>query len=228
MDFLNIDTDSPKTVKESFTKIAEILFNDYQLQVNDNFYRLVDIEFYYNSLSVHEDVYTHGKYIQSQKGKWYFHNSGIDITIGNGKDCGGILIRAVAKLHGEATHTTNYIQKEIHGPLNVSDELLQNFNGPFDNKPNIFQLNNISQSESETKSKMVAPKLIASSKRIGLKLNIKDKGGLFMNSDYRYVVFWDNHNLKYKNREAIVSSLLSNKKIEMDFAKKILNYTIKK
>lgn len=226
MDFLNIDTASPETVKESFTKIAEMLFNDYQLQVNDNFYRLIDIEFYYHSLSVHEDVYTHGEDVQSQKGKWYFHNSGIDITIGNGKDHGGILIRAIAKLHGEATYATNYIQKEIHGPINVSDELLKNFNGPFDNKPNIFQLNNISQSE--TKSKMVAPKLIASSKRIGLKLNIKDKDGLFMNSDYRYVVFWDNHNLKYKNREAIVSSLLSNKKIEMDFANKILNYTIKK
>ncbi len=226
MDFLDIDTTSKETVKKSFARIAEILFNDYQLQVNDNFYRLIDIEFYYHSLSVHKDIYTHGKGIQLQKGKWYFHNSGIDITIGNGKDYGGILIRAIAKLHGEATLATNYIQKEIHGPLNVSDELLQNFNGPFKNKPNTFQLNNISQIE--TKSKMVAPKLIASSKRIGLKLNIKDKDELFMNSDYRYVVFWDNHNLKYKNREAIVSSLLSDKKIEMDFAKKILNYMIKK
>jgi hypothetical protein len=47
MDFLKVINTSKKTVIESFDRIANKLFNDYQLQVNRNYYRLIDIEFYY-------------------------------------------------------------------------------------------------------------------------------------------------------------------------------------
>jgi hypothetical protein len=225
MDFLKVAVKSKEDVINSFGKIANKLFNNYVLQVNDNYYRLIDIEFYYHSKNnSHQDIYTHKSDSQLRQGKWYFHDSGIDITIGNGEDHGGILIRAIAKLGGNATIGTNFFQEEIHGPLNVKNEILRQLNGPFDIKANIFQLNDISQHD--MKAMMIAPSLISTSKRIGLFPKSEDQKAEFINSDYRYLMFWDNHNLKYKNKEAIVKALLSANKIEHYFAKKILGYNV--
>ncbi len=93
MDFPDIDTSSAIAAKESFYRVADHLFNQLLIQVNDSYYRIIDIEFY-----PHNDAYTHGHPQELLKGKWYFHGSGIDLTIGDGTHHSGILIRSAAKL----------------------------------------------------------------------------------------------------------------------------------
>src|ERR1017187_501642 len=86
---LTIADETNEACSESFRRIAEKLMNLYQLQVKDNFYRIIDCEFYYSSKK-HQDPYAHGHERQKSKGEWYFHGSGLDITIGNGEALGGI------------------------------------------------------------------------------------------------------------------------------------------
>ncbi len=83
-------TISPSNPSASFDQIASDLFNNYIIQVNDNFYRLLEIEFYYNDSKDHNDSYTHGHRWQRRSGYWYVHGSGIDIAIGNEEATGGI------------------------------------------------------------------------------------------------------------------------------------------
>jgi hypothetical protein len=113
--------------------------------VNESFYRLIDLEFYYYAESVHEDVYAHQHETQLESGKWYFHGSGIDITFGNGKHFSGILIRAIAKISSKGQKSNYFIEKEIHGPLNVKTEICRNLHGVFDDEPNTFRLLDISR-----------------------------------------------------------------------------------
>jgi|GEM_PF-2741836 len=85
----------PYTPSASFTQIANDLFNKYIMRVNGNFYRLLEIEFYYNDPQSHIDTYTHGHKWQKRSGYWYVHGSGIDIAIGNQEVPGGILLRSI-------------------------------------------------------------------------------------------------------------------------------------
>jgi hypothetical protein len=56
---LQINTESKATVVLSFDEIAKRLFFDFQTEVNQNYYRLVDIEFYYYCANIFEDIYAH-------------------------------------------------------------------------------------------------------------------------------------------------------------------------
>jgi len=106
-------------IDDDFQRIAHELLNNWVLKVEDAFYRLTEIEFYYSG-NIHKDPYIHGNDLQKQKGKWYFHGSGIDITFGDGNAYGGILIRAIYKINrGEEIY--------CYGPLNCVQELLRNF-----------------------------------------------------------------------------------------------------
>src|SRR4051812_18279823 len=113
----------------SFSEIANDLFNDYVIQVNDNLYRLLEIEFYYNDSKEHSDSYTHGHMCQNRSGYWYVHGSGIDITIGNEQATGGILLRSIKKLSPAGTDKK---EQYFFGPLNVLTELVSGFNNCFD------------------------------------------------------------------------------------------------
>lgn len=183
---LAINNQSNSNILASFDSIAEGLFNDLQLQVNESFYRLIDIEFYYFSEGVFEDIYAHKHEAQLQKGKWYFHGSGIDITFGNGKDHGGILIRAIAKISNKGDKEKNFIVKEIHGPLNVKTEICSNLHSVFDNEPNSFQLNDVSRDRMAALMKM--PPYIIKTKRIGLN-PAKEINPYFHSAKLRYIVF---------------------------------------
>jgi len=198
---LDINQYSLETIWESFNKIASGLFNDYQLQVNESHYRLLDIEFYYFSNSVFEDIYAHKHAAQLQKGKWYFHGSGIDITFGNGTDYGGILIRAIAKISNEGVKEKNFIVKEIHGPLNVKTEICSNLHGVFDDKANVLQLNDVSRDRMAALMKM--PLYIIKSKRIGLN-SAKDINSYFHSANLRYIIF---PALKHKDKSQIARDM---------------------
>jgi hypothetical protein len=211
---LDINHHSRETLLESFDKIAIRFFNDFQLQVNESFYRLIDIEFYFFSEGIFEDIYAHKHEAQLQKGKWYFHGSGIDITFGNGKDHGGILIRAIAKISNEGDKEKNFIVKEIHGPLNVKTEICSNLHGVFDNEANTFQLNDISRDRMAALMKM--PPYIVKTKRIGLN-PAKEINPYFHSAKLRYIVF---PALKLKDKTQIA---LDMRKQYPDMAKAEIN-----
>ena len=89
-----------------FDEIAGCLFNKTALVskfVNDDkkeeeyLYRIGEIEFYYYDEENHPDIFCHIAEPQKTKGCWYIHQSGMDITFGDGKNFGGILIRAIVK-----------------------------------------------------------------------------------------------------------------------------------
>lgn len=194
---LDINCESKKTINQSIDTIAEKLFKDFKLQVNQSFYRLIDIEFYYYAEGVHEDIYAHQHQAQLESGKWYFHASGIDITFGNGKNFGGILIRALGKVSNKGQQSKFFLEKEIHGPLNVKTEICSNLNGVFDDEPNMFRLVDISPDKQG--ALMVEPQFIINTRRIGLNPD-KENIDLFFSKKHRYVIF---PILKLKNKTQI-------------------------
>ncbi|TXK27232.1 hypothetical protein FVR03_21245 [Pontibacter qinzhouensis] len=145
MTFLEINNATKETIEAGFHRIANTLLKNYVLVVNNDYYRLIDIEFYYFAPGCFEDVYAHRHEAQLQMGKWYFHGSGIDINFGNGKCHGGILIRAIAKLNGEGYAGKNSIYKEIHGPLNVKTEIFSNMHSAFEREANFLYLEDVSR-----------------------------------------------------------------------------------
>lgn len=99
MDFLKIINES----EEEFEGIAGQLFNNYAIQNHDSTYRIVDVEFYWNS-SNHKDNSTYNrKHVNPNQGEWFFHYSGVDIALKN-EDTGGyggILIRGIYDIEND-------------------------------------------------------------------------------------------------------------------------------
>ena len=115
-------------IDEDFQRIANDLLNNWILKVEDALYRITEIEFYYrDEARKHDDSYIHGHQLQRQKGKWYFHGSGIDITFGNEKSFGGILIRAMVNIQSN---------EYFNGPLVCVQELFRNFPAIFNTEIN--------------------------------------------------------------------------------------------
>jgi len=225
MNFLQIDASSKEAVHQSFDKIADQLFNNYKLQVNDTFYRIIDLEFYFLAGKEFQDVHTHKHDTQLQNGKWYFHRSGIDLTIGDGiNHYGGILIRGIAKFAVEPA-TEKIYTENIHGPVNVKTELCSNLYGAFEDKPNYFRLVNI---ERELQGAFMKPaKYTIKSKRIGLTSKAGDADDVFLNGDYRYQTIFDGIIFDYPNKEAIIRPLLAANKMYKEEAKSLLTYDLK-
>lgn len=123
------DIKPPTTSPKDFLTIARKLMNNTMLHVNHAKYRIVEIEFYLYSES-HPDVCTHRHPDQLEYEKWYFHRAslkpgakykggtfkGLDMTFGNGKDHGGILIRSVIDLS---------TQQIYEGPCVTVNRILQ-------------------------------------------------------------------------------------------------------
>lgn len=96
-DFLKLSSDD---LDFEFYRIAEVLFNEYQISANEHYYDIVEIEFYYDSPK-HTDLFIYKGTIKNlTTGNWFIHDSGIDLTFGDTdiKSRGGILIRAIKKL----------------------------------------------------------------------------------------------------------------------------------
>ncbi|SMD42073.1 hypothetical protein SAMN00777080_0610 [Aquiflexum balticum DSM 16537] len=99
------------------------MLNQYVLISGRRKFRICEIEFYYKEVEGHhKDIYTHAHELQKSSGKWYQHGSGLDITCGNDKAYGGILIRALQELNEEGEEI-NY----IYGPLKSLHILMENF-----------------------------------------------------------------------------------------------------
>jgi hypothetical protein len=99
--------------QDVFSKYANKLMNEYCLKVDDKKYNLIEIEFYFYDKENHPDPYIYCNEKQKECGKFYFHGSGMDITFGNGKCYGGILIRSIMNEEGQY----------INGSLKLLEEL---------------------------------------------------------------------------------------------------------
>ena len=117
------DLTAPTRIDAWFAAIAERLLNGTELFIARQAYRFLEIEFYLFGLD-HEDPFTHHHTNQYHCGHWHFHRTGgsyrggsfkgIDLTFGNGKSSGGILLRSVAGPDGSV----------IAGPSLCVDHLL--------------------------------------------------------------------------------------------------------
>jgi len=101
-------------IEKSFIEIAIQLFAQFELIVKDAVFEFCELEFYFHATQNHPDPYVHNDKMQLTNGQWYFHGSGIDITIGDGTNCGGILIRGIYNPRSDEYYS---------GPLNVAKEL---------------------------------------------------------------------------------------------------------
>ncbi len=93
MDFLKIVNET----EEELEAIATKLFDSYALKTATSLFRLVEIEFYWNSPK-HVDKSTYQrKHVDPKAGDWFFHYSGVDIALKNEQTggYGGILIRSI-------------------------------------------------------------------------------------------------------------------------------------
>ena len=178
---------SKQTEEKDFDRIAKDLFNKAVLCIQDNVYYLTEIEFYYNHKE-HPDPFVHNHRQQKQKGKWYFHASGMDICIGNDKNAfGGILIRGLKRKTGEGTW------EYTDGPINVLQEVLNNIGAVTLQKDINF---GFKMDKSRTNT-------IYKHKRIGLNPDKKKKGGEYAEKHYRYLIDATIVAHKYKAKEAV-------------------------
>lgn len=176
LDLKIADNKNPTT---SFERIAKCLFNNYCIENSNGQYAFTEIEFYYFNES-HYDIHCHNDRFQKENGTWYFHWSGIDITIGDNKSTGGILIRGIK-------NEKDYFD----GPLNVMKELLSG-------KINIL--------EGSLKLKLILKlastnETIYKSKRIGLNLKKEEeKDEKYFDKPYRFISNIENPAHKYKDK----------------------------
>ncbi len=108
------------------------MLNEYILEVNGingkKQYRVINIEFYYYEKGLHEDENTHGvcsdraKQRQLMNGEWYLHKKsvslgcnykGLDYTIGDGKNFGGILIKEVVRIKDDKKFSQSLFINEL-------------------------------------------------------------------------------------------------------------------
>lgn len=181
-----------------FFEIADIILNKTVLLVNNNKFRISEIEFYLKNEN-HNDQYTHCDVDQLKYGSWYFHKykngtyksgtyKGVDLTLGNQKSYCGILIRSIYDIDNNLL---------IEGPCNCVNAILKIYNmssviefinlmqclSVVDNNAG-FILKNYSYTNDnniETKEN------IYSGPRIGLSEKYID----FKSKPYRFLIFYD-------------------------------------
>lgn len=146
-----------KETKEEFEQIAKVLFDNYAIVNHQSTFRLIDIEFYWNSKN-HPDKSTYErKYVDPKQGEWFFHYSGVDIALKNEKigGYGGILIRGIYDINEKRPYKGPMIcrMKLFSGTSVFSNTIQTQLIGYK------FNLNNILSSE-----------------RIGLGKNAKESG----------------------------------------------------
>jgi hypothetical protein len=94
--YLNTDLlSSFSRIQTQFDVTADFILKNCVISVDDKVYRITEIEFYYYREGIHEDPFVHKHENQLEMGVWYFHNVGQDLTFGDGRNYGGILIRGI-------------------------------------------------------------------------------------------------------------------------------------
>ncbi|MCA6368564.1 MAG: hypothetical protein IM618_16155 [Cytophagales bacterium] len=161
-------------IEKSFNAISEILLNQLILVSGNRKYRFTEIEFYYFNELNHADPYSHKHILQLESNCWYFHPSGLDITLGDGKNYCGILIRRIIDI-------TNNV--ETYGPLNVVREMFKNISST---QPQHYYFG-------LERNQLEQMKIIRT-KRVGI---LRDKSPEYFEKNYRYLIYPEK---KHKNK----------------------------
>lgn len=205
------------SIQTGFDELANYLMNECVLDINDNEYRIAEIEFYYFDEKEHQDIFTHCNDKQKENNKFYFHGSGMDITFGNNNYFGGILIRSLIDF---------YDNTPIIGPWNVFNEILHKAN---ENKNKLDLKITLKEKEQPKKN-------FLKSCRVGLNLNndnnckefkinsekIKSLKEKYIFEPYRYILNNEELILKllYKDEPTFLAWFLRNEKFNSQEANK--------
>lgn len=219
-----INFETKESILKSFDDIAETLTQKVNLKINNSFYRIVDFEFYTFSENL-QDPYTYKNNLQLQNCKLYLHGSGIDITLGDGINYGGVLLRSIIKLYGDSEPEQGFMKQQFIGPQIVATEIISNLN-PL----NSFVNNEISIIDVKTLNnnfKFYPAKKVVKTKRVGLTHIPTDKDGFFKNLPIRYIAILPRFpKFKYiiKGIESIITENVLNGEILINEAREILGY----
>jgi hypothetical protein len=202
---LNISHDNLEAVFPAYKAIAHRLMNDYQLMMNDKFYRIIDCEFYYSSTH-HPDAYVHGHQRQKTSlGEWYFHGSGVDITLYNEIGHGGILIRGIAEVSKDAKDP--FLNTPIIGPLNVCTEIFRNIGPVLFEQPFKFGLVDVS---SDRMGALMKEARVFAVPRIGLNGAVSAE---YHKKPYRFISFL---HLPHREADKVKKYLLEEAEDKLD------------
>ena len=123
---LNLRDVNVEELENRFKDLAQLLFQEYHIQKGNEIYDFHEIEFYYYT-NGHRDAITYPRITEA--GKWFFHQSGVDLTFkSDSENYGGILIKSLK--HGDEI---------ISGPLKCTWILFDVLDA-FDMKQNEYPL----------------------------------------------------------------------------------------
>lgn len=138
-DLISLFSASSVAFEENFCDMASFLLQNVSLMVSQEPYRLLEIEFYYQSSS-HPDPFVHGSPLQKTLGRWYFHRDGnsyrsgtfkgLDISFGSESAFGGILIRSLQSpeghiINGSSLCVEHLLQKTGFSKIADLDQAIQ-------------------------------------------------------------------------------------------------------
>ena len=224
MNFLKVDYQNDQTILQSLDTIANKFGNDIQIRINNAYYRVVDFEFYLYAEKF-PDPHTYKHPLQLQPGKFYLHESGVDITVGDEKNHGGILLRSVIKLYEGATPEHGFMKQQFDGPQVVATELFSNLNPLTAAEPNIISLVDIEGHNMD--SSFYPAKRIIKTKRVGLTPKPADESDFFKDVQLRYISILPRFTAfkqNIKGIEALMDEQVSLGRLTKEEAIEILGY----
>lgn len=224
MTFLKVNFESLDTILQSFDRIAEKISKDINLKINGAFYRLVDFEFYTFSEAL-PDPHTYKSDLQLLNGKIYLHSSGVDITFGDDKNFGGILLRGVVKLYDGSSQESGFMKQQFDGPQNVATELFSNLNPLINSEKNEISLIDVAGHHQD--ACFYPAKKVIKTKRVGLTSKPNDIEDFYKNLPLRYITIlpkFPNFKQAIKGVESILGEQVINGKMTIEEAQEILGY----
>lgn len=224
MTFLNVNFESEEKTLESFDLIADKIARDINIKINNTFYRLVDFEFYTFSKAI-PDPHTYKNDLQLQTGKLYLHSSGVDITFGDGKNYGGILLRSIVKLYEGSEQKNGYMKQQYDGPQIVATELFSNLNSLFTSEKNEISIVDINGHNED--ACFFPAKKVVKTKRVGLTPKPNDTEDYYRNLPLRYIIIlpkFPNFKQVLKGIEGILGEQVLKQKMSIEDAQEILGY----
>ncbi len=226
MNLLQVNFENKETILNEFERIADKFSKNIYIKINNSTYRIVDFEFYAYSESF-PDPQTHKNNIQLENSKFYLHSSGIDITFGDGKSYGGILIRGVVKMFDGADQKSGFSKTQFDGPQNVATELFSNLNNLTNSEPNEIALIDI---EGNKKEADFYPAIhLLKTKRVGLTPKADDKEDYYMNLPLRYIAVLrpsEKFKQKIKGKKSLLKEGVANQRLSEIQALEIIGYKI--
>ena len=223
MSFLNVNFENQETILQSFDRIAHKISKDIQIKINDARYRIVDFEFYTYSDAM-PDPHTYKSKHQLERGKFYLHSSGVDITFGDGVNHGGILLRGVIRLDDAAGLEAAFMKEQFDGPHKVATELFSNLHPLDSDQKNEITLVDINGHHMDSLFKL--PRHILKTHRVGLTPKPTDKKGFYAFLPIRYITLLHPSSFKHtiKGIEALLYKEVASGKMTEQDAREILGY----